>query len=128
MSDKTKCRRTFPKSLRLLDKAEYDAVFSNALKVGDQYFLLLARANPQGHARLGLAISKKQARLAVQRNRLKRLVRESFRVRQEALPSADIVVLARRGAADTPSPELAVALDRLWRKLSRRLAGSGDQR
>ncbi len=128
MSEKTESRQTFPKRLRLLDKAEYDAVFAEALKAGDQHFLLLARTNDKGHPRLGLAISKRQVRLAVQRNRLKRLVRESFRVRQHVLPGADVVVLARNGAVGTSSEELSAALDRLWKKLSRRLTSFGDQR
>ena len=56
--------------------------------------------NDMGWARLGLVIPKRQVRLAVHRNRLKRWIRESFRHHQQQLPAADIVVRVH-GAALT---------------------------
>jgi len=80
--------------------------------------VVLARANQLARARLGLAIAKKQLRRAVARNRIKRVVRESFRCRQSALAGLDIVVMARPGLADIPTRELFEALERHWRKLA----------
>ena len=54
---------------------------------------LLALANDRGNPRLGLVISRKAAGAAVARNRIKRLVRESFRHTQTQLGGFDIVVI-----------------------------------
>ncbi len=75
------------------------------------------RANELGQARLGLAISKRVAKRAVERNRIKRLVRESFRRVRHRLPAVDVMVMAREQAAGVPGPELLRELDRLWEKL-----------
>ena len=58
--------------------------------------MLLYTSNRKSHPRLGLAISKKIIRKAVDRNRVKRMIRESFRLNQQQLGCFDIVVLAKR--------------------------------
>ena len=79
--------------------------------------------NTLSHPRLGLAIAKKQVKSAVIRNRIKRIVRESFRTHQHLLPPLDIVVLVRRGVADRSPAELHRSLQRHWERLVRRCAG-----
>lgn len=59
--------------------------------------MLLARSNGLDHPRLGLVVAKKNVRLAVERNRFKRLVRETFRAYQHQLPPIDCVFLTRKG-------------------------------
>jgi ribonuclease P protein component len=76
------------------------------------------RSNELGHARLGLAISKRVSKRAVERNRIKRLLRESFRRIQHQLPSVDVMVMAREQAAGIAGSELLIELDQLWKKLS----------
>jgi ribonuclease P protein component len=68
-------------------------------------------------ARLGLAISKQVSRRAVERNRLKRLVRESFRRVRHRLPAVDLVVMARAQAAGMDGAQLLAEIDELWGKL-----------
>ncbi len=68
------------------------------------------------HARLGLAISKKKIRTAAARNRIKRLVRESFRLRCRNLSSIDIVVLAASDAQLAPSQTLTSSLTLYFEK------------
>ena len=80
---------------------------------------VLARNNSGGVARLGLAISRKNARRAVDRNRIKRVVRESFRQHLELLRGLDIVILGRSGIAGKSNEELRAALDTHWNKLAR---------
>jgi ribonuclease P protein component len=75
------------------------------------------RDNGLGHARLGLAISKRVSKRAVERNRIKRLLRESFRRVRHQLPPVDLMVMAREQAADVPGPELLRDIDTLWKKL-----------
>lgn len=82
--------------------------------------LILATPNELGWPRLGLVIGKKNIRLAVQRNRAKRLIRESFRLRQQAIPALDIVVLARRGLDKQNNSQLHAELNTLWDKLLKR--------
>lgn len=76
--------------------------------------MVLFRANDQRHARLGLAISKKCAKRAVDRARLKRIARESFRSHRSALPGFDIIVLCARGAPSMPNQRLFATLERAW--------------
>ena len=119
----------FRRRNRLLNKAGFARVFARAEASSDRYFTVLARpaaALPEsgwpGPARLGLAVSKKNCRLAVQRNRLKRIVRDSFRHHLILLKGIDIVVLARPPAAKAENQLLAAALDRHWRRVSQRCA------
>jgi ribonuclease P protein component len=107
----------FPRAARLLRPAEFRRVFQQARRVQDGNFTILARANGGLPARLGLAIARKQIRRAVDRNRLKRLIRESFRHRQADLQGLDLVVMARSQARQRSNGELSDALARLWRSL-----------
>jgi ribonuclease P protein component len=66
---------------------------------------------------LGLAIAKKNIRKAVTRNIIKRAVRENFRLQQHLLINMDIVVLARRDAAQASPDLLKKSLDKHWLKL-----------
>ena len=75
-------------------------------------------------ARLGLAISRKAAKSAVERNRIKRVIREGFRQRREDLPAVDIVVMARPEAARTENGQIAASLERHFDRIQRQCAGS----
>jgi ribonuclease P protein component len=123
----------FPKTSRLLNAADYKAVFSNAqLKVSCRHFLVLANRNTRSRARLGLVIAKKNVALAVQRNRIKRQLRNTFRHKAELLDKLDLVVLARKGADTLDNKELKGAIDSLWQdlhaKMKRAAAKSQDDR
>lgn len=114
--------RSFPRSSRLLRPAEFQAVFDQTgTKVGDAGFLLLVRANGSDHPRLGLVIAKKKVRRSVDRNRIKRVVRDSFRLHQVALPAADVIFMARNDLATVASADLHAALAQAWKRLRRKL-------
>jgi len=85
---------------------------------------MLAVSNDCDHPRLGLAISRKAARSAVARNRVKRHIRETFRHTQDELGGLDIVVIARPGIARQSGPALNDALHKLWKRLITTCAGS----
>ncbi|MGR9086775.1 MAG: ribonuclease P protein component [Gammaproteobacteria bacterium] len=112
----------FPSRLRLKKPAEYQKVFASPVKSSDQYFTLLAIRNEFDHPRLGLAIAKKNVKKAVNRNVIKRTVRENFRIQQQRLGSMDIVVLARKEAVDAPLESLRKSLERHWLRLVSRCA------
>lgn len=109
----------FPRARRLTSSAQFGRVFANPLRSSDRYFTLLARHNDGAGARLGLAISRRAAAKAVDRNRLKRLARESFRA-QASLPALDYVVVAKAGAAGASNQPLRESLDRHFERLSRK--------
>jgi len=80
---------------------------------------IISCANQLTYPRLGISIAKKNIRLAVQRNRLKRLVRETFRVRQTKLSGRDIVVVVYKGAEVLAPKEQYQRLNALWDALMR---------
>ena len=108
---------SFTKSQRLLKKSDYDAVFKKAKKIGSISFTLLCHTNMLGHARLGLIIPKRTVNKAHNRNRIKRLIREQFRLK-ENLPAFDIIVLAKNGADKIEQSLLIDQLETIWNKLS----------
>lgn len=109
----------FGKSRRLLNAADFSAVFSHALtRVNCPELLILARRNNLQHPRLGVVVAKKAIKLATERNRIKRLTRESFRLHQHRLPDVDIVVLVRKKASDLDNKAYARLLSRQWTKLA----------
>lgn len=109
----------FPRELRLLTPAQFSFVFQQPQRAGSPQLTILARSNDLGHARLGLTVAKKHVKRAHERNRIKRLVRESFRLNQHELPAVDFVVIAKKGIADLSNPELTELLSKLWRRHSR---------
>lgn len=108
----------FRRSQRILKPAEFRHVFAGADKLTSRHFIVLSRMNNAAHARLGLAVAKKRLRLAVQRNRVKRLIREQFRAQAERLPHLDLVFMVRSGLERRTGTELAAELKHLFNKLS----------
>ena len=113
---------------RLLKPAEFKRVFNRPVVSADQFFKVMARATEGGKPRLGMAVSRQVDRRAVGRNRIKRVIRESFRLCfAVAGPAADFVVLPRRESATICNEQLFRSLDRHWARLSARLEHSSDQ-
>jgi ribonuclease P protein component len=106
-----------PREARLRRAGDFAALRQNSGRLGGRCFSVRYRANDLGHPRLGLAISKRVSKRAVDRNRIKRLVRESFRRARLELPSIDLMVMAREQACGLPGPELLDELQQLWKKL-----------
>lgn len=106
-----------PRQRRLRRPPEFKAVFAEASRSVDACFTVLARPNRLGRPRLGLAVAKKCARRAVDRNRLKRVVRESFRAAQGALPNVDVVVLCRSAAVGSSNARLFTSLSGHWERI-----------
>lgn len=111
--------RRFSRQQRLVQAVDYGRVFDKPGRLSDKFFSILYITSGQDHGRLGLAISKKRARRAVDRNRIKRIIRESFRQAQSRLAGKDIIVLARDTTAQADNASLFQALENHWRQLSK---------
>lgn len=99
-------------------KADFDAAYRAGHRHGNAWFTLTARPNGLGHPRLGLAIAARTVGNAVARNRLRRLIRESFRLAQDRLPAADLIIGARAAAREAPADRLRTGLDKLWQTIA----------
>ena len=108
---------SFSRLYRLCSPAEFRRVFQQATRSGDHFFTVLWRENGNSTARIGFAIAKKQISLAVDRNRVRRLARESFRHQRENFPGIDIVLLAKAAAGKASNEQLLKSLEKHWLKI-----------
>lgn len=116
----------FARHKRLLKPGDFKQVFDYSTRSSDKELTVFGRPNTLENARLGLAISKKQLKRAVDRNRIKRLVRESFRQHQLTLVGLDLVVLARRSIHELNNQQILHALERHWQRVIKRCADSSS--
>ena len=110
-------RWRFVKQLRLIQATDFQRVFQTGIKYSNRGFAFYVKPNDLPCPRLGLAIAKKVVKLAVKRNQIKRVIRESFRIHQQVLIGLDIVVVFyNRQPWDKAT--LKHELDKQWIKLT----------
>jgi len=103
---------------RLCRESQFGRVFRHPIRVKGYAFIVMAAPQaPRRRARLGLAVARRNARLAVQRVRLKRIVRESFRRHQDRLYGLDLVVMTRPSAVSLEAAKLRAELTQHWETL-----------
>jgi len=113
--------QSFAKHQRLLTAKEFQKVFDGqSIKVSSAQLLILAATNGQAFSRIGFIIAKKNIRTAVQRNRIKRLAREYFRIHGGSFSGYDIILLARRGLDTMSNQEIHTFLEQQWQRLVRK--------
>jgi len=112
-------RLGYGNALRLTERRHFDRVFKQAIvRRTHPPLRLMALPNARTTPRLGIVVSKRAMRRAVDRNRLKRAIRESFRNEQHQLPPMDIIVQAIPGRNGMNDPaEWGHALSLLWKEL-----------
>jgi len=104
---------------RLTQSADFRAAFASRCQIRDSLFILRANPGVDHHvARLGLAVPRRTVPKAWQRNRLKRLIRESFRHHKAALHGLDVVVLVTPRALAADSAVRRTTLERLWSEIA----------
>lgn len=114
----------FARHQRLLTGKDFDFVFARSYKRHHATLTLLCRPNRRSYARLGLAVPKRAIKLAVQRNRFKRITRESFRQNQVQLAGLDIVVIAKASAVSATNQQLLDVFEQQWQHLTERFKQS----
>lgn len=107
---------SFSREQRLLTGSDYKAVFEQGKRSGNPYWTVYAWHHDQATTQLGLAIAKKTVRRAHERNRLKRLARETFRHLQSQLIGVNFVVMAGRAAESADNELLFAQLTKLLKR------------
>lgn len=112
-----KTNQGFIKSIRLQRAEDFQRAFRLGNKHKQDGLVVYAKLNDLGYARLGLAVAKKIIPSATSRNRLKRLIRESFRLNRRRLPEVDIVVVVTSRSLYN-NQVLLCDLDKQWSRLA----------
>jgi ribonuclease P protein component len=132
-------RTSFPRTARLLKPIEFKKVFKKNVVSSDRFFRVLARLNNGPCSRLGMAVSRQVDKRAVERNRFKRVIRESFRhtwaITGEEVRNSeqniknrggfhhcvDLLVLPRRECASICNKQLFLSLEDHWLRINKAL-------
>lgn len=108
------------KELKLRTPSSFQKVYKNAQKFRFQGLSLLVCRNELPYSRIGIVIPKKQIPRAVDRNRIRRIVREYFRVKQHELAICfDFIFVVYSALSDFSNLEIIKCLEVLWTKLIR---------
>ena len=109
-----------PRSRRLRGASDFERVYERRQRLGDENLLIFGVANGLGRTRMGLSVSRKHGN-AVHRTKLKRLLREAFRLVQQEVPQGlDLVLIPRQGTGaglGDYQRSLAVLISRLTQRL-----------
>ena len=122
----TKRKRLRPGE-RLRTSSEFRRAYRDGIQARDGQIRVMVVANHLNHTRLGLSVSRRRAGKAHQRNRLKRLYREAFRLERDALPNAVDVVVMPGAGDDALSPRLEQLRKSLQTLVTRAVANSGSE-
>ena len=115
---------SFTAAARLHKPAEFQAAFKQGKRLHLSLMTVVVATNQSPQPRLGLAVSRKVSPRAVCRNRIKRQIRESFRVHRHKLPALDLVVIAKAPAAKAGNPQLRAELTQLWQRIEQQWPAS----
>lgn len=113
MQDSLRKSLNYLKKHRLTRKSEIQSVFASASKTTHKYLIALSCPNSLIHARLGIVLTKARLPKAVDRNRVKRAIRESFRTQLADLPAVDVIVMLRGKCVDLETAVIRADIDKL---------------
>jgi ribonuclease P protein component len=109
----------FSRQNRLVNKSDFQSVFDSSCKTVHKYLLARHRSNQFDCPRLGLMISKHHIKNSVNRNRIRRIVRESFRHNQKMIAGLDLIVMVRNGQFSLDKAVLRNDVDQLWQAIAK---------
>ena len=101
---------------RLQSASQYTRVFDQAKKSSSEFFTILSRENTEAQPRLGIVVAKRRAKRSVDRNMIKRIIRESFRLNKAILPANDFIVILKRPISSIKRPDLRQQMETLWKQ------------
>ncbi len=107
----------FPSFFRLKNKQQLKKIFHDAERLSSNYFTMFFKANNLGHPRLAIIITKRSVRDAVDRNRLRRVIKESFRLHQHMISGYDVLIIASKGIDQLTNKGLTQCLEKQWQRL-----------
>jgi len=107
---------TLPKSSFLVSK-EYSHLLKQQTKLHSSHLVLIYQSY-DGPNKLGYSVAKKNIPLAVQRNRCRRIIKESFRHAQHGFTSKLVLIIVKKSAATASKSEIRQCLDGFWKKLA----------
>ncbi len=101
---------------RLKTPGQFTRVFDHATKKSSEFFTVLSRDNELNQPRLGVVVAKRRANRSVDRNIIKRIIRESFRLNKQALPNKDFIVILKRPIKFIKRSNLKLQMETLWKQ------------
>lgn len=110
----------FTKQAKLIKTDEFSSVFSFRKRISTAHLVLHYQPNTLQHARLGLVIGKKTAKLAVSRNYMRRVLRELFRLQQQEISPVDLVIRVQKQFDRVDFHQIKQEFDELMIKLNKR--------
>lgn len=110
----------FPKSVRVRSKLDFASIYDQGIRISDSQLSITAARNQLGRTRLGLSVSKRCGN-AVQRNLLKRLLRESFRGSRAELPIGLDLIVQPRATTATNLATMQQSLRSLAHRIAKKL-------
>lgn len=115
----------FPKWRHLRSSQDFERIYERKLRAGDDFLLLFGAPNNLGHTRIGLSVSKRHGN-SVQRHRLRRLIREGYRLAQHNVVEGwDLICIPRADSGATTN-DFRQSFVKLSGKLSRKMAQQGN--
>jgi ribonuclease P protein component len=122
-NDADRPRLTLPRTARVTRTSDFDRAWKQGSRARGDVLLVVARPNGTPFARIGLSVGKKVWKRAVDRNRVRRIFREAFRLTRHDLPPGHDYILVPAAPKLEPTLEATCReLARLGRKAVARLA------
>ena len=106
-----------PKQAKLIKTDDFSSVFNLRKRIANKHLVMRYRPSGNKCTRLGLIVTKKTAKLAVQRNYMRRVLRELFRLNQHQLPAVDLVIQVQKVFTKPDFIEVKQAFESLCKKL-----------
>lgn len=108
----------YPQQARLRAPADFVALRREGKRFSSRCFYSQYRLTGSGQARLGIAVSRRVSKRALDRNRIRRIIRESFRLCRNDLPACDVLLIARAQAAAQSRGQLRADIALIWNHLA----------